>query len=122
MPNTLEPTHEHLLDNASPPLDRLAVCAAAASTPKVYAPPTVTTYDILVNVTAGMNLTMREFEEIGTTIADLAVATGVAIAIGENADALAEAATSGSKNIVNKNINIKLGNIHVNVAVSSALK
>ncbi|MGK7297047.1 MAG: cell division protein FtsZ [Candidatus Wenzhouxiangella sp. M2_3B_020] len=27
---------------------------------------------ILVNVTAGMNLSMREFEEIGTTIADLA--------------------------------------------------
>ncbi|WP_206212211.1 cell division protein FtsZ [Wenzhouxiangella sp. XN79A] len=27
---------------------------------------------ILVNVTAGMNLSMREFEEVGTTIADLA--------------------------------------------------
>ncbi len=27
---------------------------------------------ILVNVTAGMNMTMREFEEVGTTIADLA--------------------------------------------------
>jgi cell division protein FtsZ len=27
---------------------------------------------ILVNVTAGMNLSMKEFEEIGTTIADLA--------------------------------------------------
>lgn len=29
-------------------------------------------YGILVNVTAGMNLSMREFEEVGTTIADLA--------------------------------------------------
>lgn len=27
---------------------------------------------ILVNVTAGMNLTMKEFEEVGTTVADLA--------------------------------------------------
>jgi len=27
---------------------------------------------ILVNITAGMNLTMKEFEEVGTTIADLA--------------------------------------------------
>jgi cell division protein FtsZ len=27
---------------------------------------------ILVNVTAGMNMTMKEFEEVGTTIADLA--------------------------------------------------
>jgi hypothetical protein len=64
----------------------------------------------------------RVITRTSARVNNVAMATGVAIAIGGNTDALAEAATSGSKNIVNKNINIKLDNIHVNVAVSSALK
>lgn len=66
---------------------------------------------------------LRGVTRTSARVNNAAIATGLAIGVGENSTASADAYTIGSKDIIKKNINIKVdGRVHINIALSGSLK